>query len=193
MADFKQQKGDFSIWRFRKIGNYFSSLMTGCTITTQSISSINSLRAFPFYVPKTTKFDRIAIRVTTAGGSGAVARIGIYSDNGDCYPVAKILDSGELSMEGTVPFNREVTIDVTLRGGKLYWLVVIVGGATGTVVAAIPLASAMGILGTDSTLSGTTLLGYAVVQTYGALPANYPGGATAWALNVPLIALRKAS
>lgn len=191
MAKFKQEKGDFSIWRFRKNGNYFSSFLTGCTLSTQSISSINSLRAFPFYVPKTMKFDRIAMKVTTAASAGGVARMGIYADNGNCYPGAKILDSGEVATDSTGV--KEVNIDVTLRGGKLYWLVVITGTATGTTVAAIPLASALGILGTDSTLSGTTLLGYAATQTYGALPATYPAGATDWALPVPLIALRKAA
>lgn len=192
MADFKQEKGDRSLWRFRKNGNYFGSFLTGFTAATQSISSVNSLRAFPFYVPKAMAFDRIAIRVTTAGGAGAVARIGIYADNGGCYPGAKILDAGEMSMEGSAPFIREATISVTLKPG-LYWLCVITGGATGTQVQAIPLASAVGILGIDATLTGTSLLGFAATQTYGALPAAYPAGAIDWSLNVPLIALRKAS
>ncbi len=138
------------------------------------------------------RFDRIAIRVTTTGNTGAVARIGIYADNGSCYPGALVLDSGELSMVGTAPFIREATIDVKLRPG-LYWLCVITGVATGTQVQAIPVASAVGILGIDATLSGTSLLGFAATQTYGALPPTYPEGAGDWSLNVPIIGLRKAS
>lgn len=194
MADFKPYKGDFSIARIKKTGNYFAAtLHLGVALTTQSISSINSCRAFPFYVPKTMRFDRIAIRVTTAGGAGAVARLGIYADNGNCYPGARILDAGEMSMEGTPPFIREATIDVTLRGGKLYWLVVLTGGATGTAVTAIPNTSVISVEGFDATLTGTPSLGYAVAQTYGSLPATYPGGATGWTLNIPAIFLRKAS
>lgn len=193
MANFIPQKGDLSITRFRKNGGYYgATLHFAITPTTQSISSINSLRAFPFIVTKTQKFDRIAVRVTTAGGSGAVARLGIYADNGNLYPGAKILDAGEMSMEGTPPFIREATISVTLKPG-LYWLAVITGGATGTAVAAIAPANAFALEGFDSTLTGTPNLGYAATQTYGALPASYPTGAGGWTLNVPLIALRKAS
>ena len=194
MADFKQQKGDLSITRFRKNGNYYgATLHFAVAPTTQSISSINSLRAFPFIVTKTQKFDRIAVRVTTAGGAGAVARLGVYADNGNVYPGAKIVDGGELSMVGTAPFVMEATISVTLKPG-LYWLCVITGGATGTAVAAIAPANALALEGFDNTLTGVPNLGYAVVQTYGALPNTYPtSGASGWTLNVPLIALRKAS
>lgn len=192
MADFIQQKGDVSISRFRKTGGYFgAALHFGVALTTQSISSINSLRAFPFIVSKTQKFDRIAIRVTTTGSAGAVARIGIYADSGNIYPGSLIVDSGELSMVGTAPFVREVIISVTLKPG-LYWVCVITGGATGTAVQATPVAQAFSVDGFDSTLSGTPNMGWAAVQTYGALPQNYPAGASAWTLNIPLIALRKA-
>lgn len=192
MADFIQQKGDISITRFRKSGGYFgATLHFGVTLTTQSISSINSLRAFPFIVSKNQKFDRIAIRVTTTGSAGAVAHIGIYADSGSVYPGSLIADSGELSMVGTAPFVREANINVTLKPG-LYWICVLTGGATGTTVQAIPVAQAFSVDGFDNTLSGTPNMGWAAVQTYGALPQNYPVGASAWTLNIPLIALRKA-
>jgi len=193
MADFIRQKGDISITRFRKNGGYFgATLHFGVALTTQSISSINSLRAFPFIVSKTQAFDRIAIRVTTTGSAGAVARIGIYADSGNIYPGSLIADSGELSMVGTAPFVREANISVTLKPG-LYWTCVITGGATGTAVQATPVAQAFSVDGFDSTLSGAPNMGWAAIQTYGALPQSYPAGASAWTLNIPLIALRKAS
>ncbi len=195
MADFKQEKGDFSILRFRRIGNYFSSFITGCTtVADLSISAIGSLRAFPFYVPKTIKVDRIAMKVTTAASAGGVARMGIYADDGTCFPGARVVDGGEVAVDSTGV--KESTIDVTLRGGKLYWLVVICGVATGTKVQGIPIGSVMGgVLGIDNSLTGNTITGWASVQTYGALPATYPTATVSvWALTqTPLIALRKAA
>jgi hypothetical protein len=191
MADFKEQKGDLNIQRFKKNGQYYGGFMVGVALTTQSISSTNSLRAFPFFVPKTMTFDRIAINVTTAASSGGVARLGIYADNGACYPGTLVLDAGEVATDSTGV--KELTISTKLQGGKLYWLAVITGVATGTTVRAIDRAAAYPINGLDSALGTSPFLGYAVTQTYGTLPTTFPGSPTDWSLHVPLIALRKAS
>lgn len=191
MADFKQTKGELEIQRFKKNGQYYGSFLTAVALTTQSISSVNSLRAFPFFVPKTMKFDRIAINVTTAASAGGVARAGIYTDNGSLYPGALVADGGEVATDSTGV--KEKNIDVTLQGGKLYWLCVITGTQTGTQVRAIDRAAAYPINGLDNTLGTSAYCGYAVAQAYGALPASYPAGASDWSLHVPLIALRKAS
>lgn len=181
--------------RFRKTGRYFGPFITGGTVTTQSAASANSLRAFPFFVPKTQKFDRIAIRVTTlASGTTPKARLGVYEDKGDgsVYPGKLVLDAGEVDVNTTG--LKELTINLTLKGGKLYWLAFVGQDTTALVLAAIPAADAMAtFLGFDNGLTGTPYLGYAVTQTYGALPATYPTASpTDWSLNVPLIALRKA-
>lgn len=195
MAGFIPQKGDFSFFRIRKAGRYFGSFLTGGVVTTQSLASANSLRAFPFFVPKTMKFDRIAIRVSTAA-TGAVPRVrlGVYEDKGDgsVYPGALILDAGEVAVN-TIGL-KEIVIDLTLKGGKLYWLALIGQDTASLVVAAIPAADALAtFLGLDNSLSGTPYLGYAVVQSYGALPVDFPTDVpTDWSLPVPLIALRKA-
>ncbi len=192
MADFKQPKGDLNIQRFKKNGYYFGSFMTAVALTTQSVSSVNSLRAFPFFVPKTMRFDRIAINVTTAASANGVARIGIYADNGSLYPGALVVDGGEVATDATGV--KEKNIDVTLQGGKLYWLCIITGTATGTQVRAIDRGAAYPINGLDNTLGTSCYLGYAVAQAYGALPATFPTESpTDWSLHVPLIALRKAA
>jgi hypothetical protein len=86
-----------------------------------------------------------------------------------------------------------LNIDITLKPGKLYWLAQLGQDTTSLAVGAIPASeSAAVILGFDSSLNGTPLLGYAVAQSYGALPATYPASANDWSLPVPLIALRKA-
>lgn len=177
---------------FKRTGNYYGPFLSGGAQTTQSIASANSMRAFPFFVPKTTKFDRIAIRVTTAGtGTTPRARLGIYDDNGNVFPGNLVLDAGEVVVSATGV--KELTIDVTLQGGKLYWLVLIGQDTTSLVVAATAAGDIFPIVGYESDLSGTPLSGWAVSQTYGALPATYPTGSpVSWTLSVPLIALRKA-
>jgi len=195
MADFIPQKGDFSFLRIKKTGRYFGPFLTGGAITTQALTSANSLRAFPFFVPKTMKFDRIAIRVSTAAtGTTPRARLGVYEDKGDesVYPGALVLDAGEVAVNTTG--LKEFVIDITLKGGKLYWLAFLGQDTASLAVAAIPAADSLAIfLGLDNGLTGTPYLGYAVTQNYGALPANFPTSSpTDWSLPVPLIALRKA-
>jgi hypothetical protein len=118
----------------------------------------------------------------------------VYEDKGDgsVYPGKLVLDAGEVDVNTTG--LKELTINLTLKGGKLYWLAFVGQDTTALVLAAIPAADAMAtFLGFDNGLTGTPYLGYAVMQTYGALPATFPTASpTDWSLNVPLIALRKA-
>lgn len=195
MAEFIPQKGDFSFLRIKKAGRYFGSFFTGGAITTQALTSANSLRTFPFFVPKTMRFDRIAIRVSTAAtGTTPRIRLGVYEDKGDgsVYPGALLIDAGEVTVN-TIGL-KELVIDLTLKGGKLYWLTLIGQDSASLAAAAIPAADALAtFLGLDNGLTGTPYLGYAVVQAYGVLPANFPtDNPTDWSLPVPLIALRKA-
>lgn len=177
---------------FKRTGNYYGSFVTGAAQTTQGIASANSLRAFPFYLPKTAKFDRIAIRVTTlATGAIPKLRLGIYADNGNNYPGVLVLDAGEVDVNTTGV--KELVINSTLQGGKLYWLCLVGQDTTALVVAATVAGDVVPVLGYEADLSGTPLSGWAVTQTYGTLPANYPTGSpVGWTLSVPLIVLRKA-
>jgi len=80
----------------------------------------NYLYAFYYPVVKRMRFDRIAIFVNTASStSGAKARLGIYSDNGNFYPGKLILDAGEVDLTSTG--RKEIEIDVVLDRG-VYWL-----------------------------------------------------------------------
>lgn len=193
MADFIKEQGDISFLRFKKSGRYFGPFLTGGAVTTQSVASANSLRAFPFFVPKTTLFDRIAIRVTTAGtGTTPRARIGVYKDNGNIYPGQLVLDAGEVDVSSTG--LKELTINLKLKGGKLYWLAFVGQDTASLVFAATPAADSFAtFLGFDNALSGSAFSGFAHVQTYGPLPVTFPFSSPVdWSLNVPLIALRKA-
>lgn len=191
MAKLKTKGKTIDLLGFKRIGNYYGTFLTGGAQTTQGIASANSLRAFPFYLPITTSFDKMAIRVTTlATGTTPRIRLGIYEDNGNNYPGKLILDAGEVNVSTTGV--KELDINVKLPGGKLYWLVLIGQDTASLVVAASAATNVLPILGYESDLSGTPLAGWAATQTYGALPATYPTGSPiGWTLNVPLIALRK--
>lgn len=192
MAKFEPTKKVADLFGFKRTGNYVNASITGGTQTTQGIASANSLRAFPLFVPKTMRFDRIAIRVTTAAtGVTPRVRLGIYADNGNVYPGQLLLDAGEVDV--STLGVKELTIDITLKGGRLYWLALVGQDTTSLVVAAIPNTDHYPIVGYEADLSGAPLSAWAHTQTYGALPATYPTSApTGWTLHIPLIALRKA-
>ena len=180
------------LFNFRRIGNYYASFITGGAQTTQGLASANSLRAFPFYVPRLSRFDRIAMRVTTAGtGTTPRVRLGLYKDNGNVYPSSLVFDAGEVDV--STNGVKEVTLNASLPEG-LYWIVLVGQDTTLLAVAATPNTDHYPIVGYESDLSGTPLHAWAHVQTYGALPASYPTSSpTGWTLHIPLIALRKAS
>jgi len=174
----------------RQIGRYYSSQIAYYSTTTIVISA-DTLFAIPFWVafPRET-FDRIAINVSTGTGTvGDVARLGIYRDNGDCYPSDLILDAGEVAVD-TVGV-KEITISQILEAG-LYWLALLANSAPTlrAVYAHYNIGSIL--LGLPSTLDSIATH-YSVSQTYGALPSPFPTGATyQTSANAPLIALRKA-
>ena len=192
MAKLKRISKLSDLFNFRRTGNYYASFITGGAQTTQGLASANSLRAFPLYVPKLSRFDRIAVRVTTAAtGTTPRVRLGIYKDNGNVYPGSLTLDAGELDVSTTGV--KELTINTTLTEG-LYWIVLVGQDTTSLAVAATPNTDHYPIVGYESDLSGTPLHAWAHVQTYGALPVSYPTSSpTGWTLHIPLIALRKAS
>lgn len=192
MAKLKRIAKFTDLFCFRRTGNYYANFLTGGAQTTQGLASANSLRAFPFYVPKLSRFDRIAIRVTTAGtGPTPRVRLGIYKDNGNIYPSSLVMDAGELDVSATGV--KELTINISLPEG-LYWIALVGQDTTSLAVAATPNSDHYPIVGYESDLSGTPLHAWAHVQTYGALPTTYPTASpTGWTLHIPLIALRKAT
>src|SRR3989344_2737377 len=114
-----------------------------------------------------------------------------FKRTGNNYPGKLVLDAGEIDVSTTGV--KEVIINTTLQGGKLYWLTLVGQDTTALVVAATAAGDVIPVLGYELDLSGTPLSGWAVTQTYGALPATYPTGSpVGWTLGVPLIALRKA-
>ena len=169
-------------------GRYYGSFDAATAFTTLTLTA-NTLYATPFFVPEDTRFDRIAINVTSAV-SGSKARVGVYRDDGNAYPSTLVpgTDVGELDT-GTTGV-KENAIDVTLPPG-LYWLALV--SSAGIAVRAVPVASLDSeILGLGPDLGTAPGVGYSVSYTYGALPSTFPTGASIVTSTLPLIAVRKA-
>ena len=91
------------------------------TSTTAANSTVaaNSTFYFPFFVPTTTTFDRIAIRTGSAFSGTSSVRLGIYN-NSSGKPSTVLLDAGTVA--GT---NNNATITITISQQLtpgIYWL-----------------------------------------------------------------------
>lgn len=157
--------------------------------------SPNVLIAMPFVVQRPTKFDTIAVNVTTSGTSPSGLRLGIYADNGNTYPSAMIFRSGNVDTSGIPGLGvKSFTIsatDLTKQTFKsgLYWLVYCCGPNAPTIRALSP-SGAAPILGLDSTLgTAVSALGWSAAFTYTTLPDPFPSGATELTGSSPLAAI----
>jgi len=172
---------EHSLTRYRRSGQYHRSFVCGgATVLT---ISANYLYAYAFYVPTPTTFDRIAVMVATAVAGSA--RLGIYSDDGNCYPASLVLDAGTVDT-GTTGM-KEIVINQTLSAG-LYWLVFVTNA--GPIFYGATYGYQYAPIGTD-TFDMVSRHMWFVSFTFGSLPSTFPSGA----VNQPYamcVALRKA-
>jgi hypothetical protein len=173
---FKQNPNvDIDVMRFRLGGGtrYFSLGFFDFTLGDSNCYA-NYLYAVPFFCPVNFKADRIAFNVTY-NVTGSYARLGIYEDNGKCYPGKLLLDAGEVNT-GTNGV-KQITISKILKNGKLYWLSLLDSGAI-TVRGAALTSALITFFGLSSTLGTAWGTHYWISYTYGVLPSLYPSGAT---------------
>lgn len=131
----------------------------------------DTLTASLMLLQRRMRFDRIGIYVSTAGGAGAEARLGIYNVGLDYYPTTLILDAGTVDCTSTG--SKEISIDLTLNRG---WYALVFNCNDGTI----------GFYYTSSHLSplGSTRAypytahGWEVAYPYGSLPDTFPAGGT---------------
>lgn len=132
---------------------------------------LNALYFMPFEVGKTSRFDRIACEVTTAGGAGALCRLGIYDTGTDGMPNNLVVDAG--TIDGNVVAAAELVINQSLNTG-LYWLAIVAQVAAASVRSAATAVSpyiGQSVLPTG----GTALSSYRLAGVAGALPASAAG------------------
>jgi rubredoxin len=148
--------------------------------STSATLTNGTLRLAPWVVPFPMTIDRLGAKITSAGEAGAKLRLGIYSDTGNTYPGALLLDAGQIN--GDSATVQELTVSQVLAAG-LYWI----GGAVQAVVTTQPTVEITNdwtppvplLLTTSAPAVAATSVGYAQTSVTGALPANFTSTVTA--------------
>jgi len=112
----------YNIFERIAIEDYLYTPLTA-SITASAIAA-NVLYAVPYPIARDRTTSHIAIQVSTGAVAG-VARLGLYADNGSCYPGALIADSGEFSV-ADVELSTNVFVQTVAPG--LYWAALISNG-----------------------------------------------------------------
>lgn len=146
-----------------------------------------TLYAYPVYIPSAVTIKSTNLSVTT-GQTGGSARIGIYADNGLGYPGTLVTgsDAGALAATGTAVVSN-TALTIALNPG-VYWFASIftasstfpsVVGSTAVYTASLPASLGWDTAAHALATSGQAGTGVAITgQTFGALPATFPAGAT---------------
>jgi hypothetical protein len=150
--------------------------MYAAVLTSTTSPAANLLWAIPFVVPRTTKFDTISFNVTTGAGS-VNARVGIYRDDGNCYPGALVFDSGAIDCTSSGMKDTTITSGLQVFPPGLYWLAWECDTASLQISSIGTTATNICIVGHSSTF-GNNSYGYSVAHTFGSLPDPYTGSAS---------------
>jgi hypothetical protein len=172
----KGASGDAGSVTYRHYGTgtyeaWFTSPRAGTALAGTALVAAR-MYAMPFIVGKAITLDQIGVYVSTL--STTTARLGIYSDGGNCYPGNLLLDAGTIDVTATGA--KKIAINQALAADTLYWLV-IVCAATPSIYC-IPVAGIINIIGTSNALGTAQNAGLYVSQTYGALPGTFPASPT---------------
>lgn len=105
-------------WGALTTGRYY---LTASQNAVQSVSTlgVGNLRVTPWFVPNAVTVSRIGAEIVSAGDSGSKLRLGIYADDGTCYPGALVLDAGTIAADSNTV--QEITVSQALTPG-LYWV-----------------------------------------------------------------------
>lgn len=156
----------------------------------------------PHICERTCTVSDLMIALTAAGGAGAKARIGIYTNVSGTvpYPDQLVINSasGELSMDSTTGTNyRQIYTPgtaVVLNEGQLYWSCYQRDNAASpATIRAIPISEMFPLFGTNADLATGHNVGLLLAGTYGTLPVTFPVGASPASLPMPAIGIRIAS
>ena len=95
-----------------------ASYVTGLGANATAAYVLNACYFLPVFLVQ-RPYDRILFQVTTAGGPGALVRLGIYSDT-DGEPVTLLTEAG--TVDASTIGVKEITIAWTPPSAGLYWL-----------------------------------------------------------------------
>jgi len=161
---------DFSFYRKYGVTNFeawYTSPRAGTALAGTALVA-GRIYAMPFICPKAITLDQIGVYVSTL--STTTARLGIYTDNGNCYPGNLLLDAGTIDVTSTGA--KKIAINQALAANTLYWLVIVC--AATPAIYCIPVAAVINILGHPAALGTAQHHGLYATLTYGVLPATFP-------------------
>jgi len=164
-----------------KVGEWYDGICASATATPWIDVAANVLHATYYPVFRKFRADRIYLRVSGGGGSGALARLGLYEDD-DWYPGSLIQDFGELdvSTSGWKYKDINLTLDA-----KRYWTACVLNNS----LTDLRLSSA--VLTAARTPTSNLEARLYISYTYGSLPDPFPTGAL-WAYKPLIIRFRVA-
>jgi hypothetical protein len=157
------------------VGAYFDNAITAASGTTFTAIA-NSLRAQYWKIPWKISLDELRWNVTTAA-AGSLLRVGLYNCGADYFPTSLIWDSGDLSLAAAGVILRAITPVLNFNPGAFHiaWNF---NAATGA-VRSLSNNSLLAIPRVDLAMGTGKAIGWAVTQTYGAMPDPFPSpGAT---------------
>lgn len=168
----------------------FPPMRSGCIYQPQFVGSrgkaqltADTAAAAPFAVPRATSFDQLSIEVTTAA-AGSTVRLGVYADDGQGRPGARVLDAG--TVDGASLGLKTLAAGFTLQPG-LYWLVAAARGGSPNIRTG---AGGGGWMIPQPTTGDAVHNGYTGPLAADALAATFTQTATT--ANAPLVLLRAA-
>lgn len=140
----------------------------------------NVLRAeVPLFTSAHSMHVVTLLGVSFGGATSCFAHIGIYEADANCFPSARVYDSGQVTLpDGGGPWT--VAPSYTLKPRQLYWLVTLTNSSWNRQERGASID--VGFLGQGS-LSSALGARYSVVVSYGygALPDNFPTSAVSLA------------
>lgn len=153
----------------------YQFLPNATNVSTSATLGVGTLRVVPFYVARSTTFDRIGAEVSSAGEAGSKFRICVYSTGTDGRPDALVNDAGQI--DGTSATVQTITSTTTLSAPGWYWA----GGVVQSVVTTQPTmrTSAQGAYGVmpvnylSAPTSSQAASGYLMTGVTGACPATF--------------------
>lgn len=179
-----------SFYSIPTVGNYYLGGLFYRGASSKVAPGVNVIAFMPYTVPRAMTFDRIATHVGTAGTSGALLRIGVYSTANTWVPVTLLLDSGEIDVTGAT--IQEVTISGNLSLAKGNYMTCLLGN-NATTSLYMALAGA-GFMGNKNDFTDVVPRSRTKAHTYAALPTSPPtsgfgDGAYGWLIGLRVLSL----
>ena len=154
-----------------RTGNYIvSSWVTAYRQVGNTALTADRLYAMPYPIARARTPATLFIFVGVGDGGNPNVRVGLYADDGNLYPAARITNGGVVDV--TAAGLKTVVYTVQLTKG-MYWLAFI-GDGTCSLQST---SGSLHLLGSPATPNSPDHAWY-VADTYGNLPDPFPAGAT---------------